>query len=372
MRRQGLIGLDERGDCKKEFASRGSTGQALLLAPSHGLGGGIERYLETLEWAFASSGIKSRRIDLERPGPRAHLRMLMDGRAALKKVAEPTRIVVGHRALLPVATLLAGMAIVRGITVVCHGSEAWDSRWRPRRIAERRLMRRPRVRVVAVSSFTAGSLASDCLATVLSPGLSPEWFEVLVGAARGHAGVGSGAKLMTVFRLASWREKGLPELILAIEDLGRTDIRLTICGNGEPPADLLQFIAGRRWCVLRHDVNDQELAGELASADLFVLATRTKWGRGASGEGFGIVLVEAQLAGVPVVVPAHGGGCDAYIDGVTGVAPTEETTAALSRTLAELLADRPRLAWMGERAHEWARQTFAPERYASLACRRLL
>ena len=54
--------------------------RVLLLAPSRGLGGGIERYIETLEWAFADQKVTSERIDLNRSGVRAHLKMLADGR----------------------------------------------------------------------------------------------------------------------------------------------------------------------------------------------------------------------------------------------------------------------------------------------------
>ena len=38
----------------------------LLLAPSRGLGGGIERYAETLESAFAEHNVDVHRIDLYR------------------------------------------------------------------------------------------------------------------------------------------------------------------------------------------------------------------------------------------------------------------------------------------------------------------
>src|SRR5208282_2686007 len=85
----------------------GMLGRVLLLAPSRGLGGGIERYVETLEWAFAAQGIACQRVDLTRPGTRAHLRMLAVGRRLLRAGSEPTRLIVGHRSLLPVATLLA-------------------------------------------------------------------------------------------------------------------------------------------------------------------------------------------------------------------------------------------------------------------------
>jgi glycosyltransferase involved in cell wall biosynthesis len=84
------------------------------------------------------------------------------------------------------------------------------------------------------------------------------------------------------------------------------------------------------------------------------------------------VLLEAQVAATAVIAPAHGGSSDAYVEGVTGVAPADETSEALARVLDELLGNPARLAWMGKRAADWARESFAPERYAQLVARRLL
>ena len=103
-----------------------------------------------------------------------------------------------------------------------------------------------------------------------------------------------------------------------------------------------------------------------------MLATQTRSGRGAVGEGFGLVLLEAQAAGTPVIAPAYGGSREAYVEGVTGVAPADESADALTRTLHDLLKDPARLARMGRHAAQWTRQAFAPEHYAQLAVRRLL
>ena len=40
----------------------GMNENVLFLTPSRGLGGGIERYVETLEWAFDHRGVKRWRI----------------------------------------------------------------------------------------------------------------------------------------------------------------------------------------------------------------------------------------------------------------------------------------------------------------------
>jgi hypothetical protein len=44
------------------------TSRVLLLSPSQGLGGGIERYVQTLEWAFAAEGVACQRLDLSGSG----------------------------------------------------------------------------------------------------------------------------------------------------------------------------------------------------------------------------------------------------------------------------------------------------------------
>ena len=177
---------------------------------------------------------------------------------------------------------------------------------------------------------------------------------------------------MTAFRLADWRVKGLHRLLMALTALGRQDIYLTICGSGDPPIDLLRLVSEHPWCRVRPGLSDDDLARELAAADLLVLASQTRSGRRAVGEGFGLVLLEAQVAGTPVVAPAHGGSREAYIDGITGVAPADESVESLTSTLDDLLKDPAGLASMGSRAAEWAREAFAPERYARLVVRRLL
>ena len=350
---------------------------ALLLAPSRGLGGGIERYVQTVQSAFDDAGVASVRLDLARPGPAGHRALLAAGRSALAAMTGPVRLVIAHPALLPVAALLARTRPADGVSVICHGSDVWGRRWAPRRGVESWLMRRPSVRLVGVSSFTAGALVGRGRATVLPPGLSRAWFGQLVGAAervRAAADVAErpALEVMTAFRLGEWRDKGLPALTAAVGALVRPDVRLTICGSGTPPSGLLAHVAGHPWCALRPGLTDRELAAQLAATDLFVLATRTRSGRVPCGEGFGLVLLEAQVAGTAVVGPAHGGSPDAYLDGVTGATPRDESVAALAQVLGALAGRPAEVAAMGARGAAWARERFAPPRYAALAVDRLL
>lgn len=349
-----------------------ATGRALLLTPSRGLGGGIERYAETLEWAFSAQGVEYRRVDLRRSGVAGHVRMLGESRALLQASAASTRLVLAHRTLLPMSALLHREPAVCGITVVCHGTEVWGARRSTRWRVENRLMRNSAVRVVAVSSFTSGALSGSGPAAILPPGLSRGWFQTLVGASTRERPQRRGIRLMTAFRLGQWRSKGLPELLSAVRALARSDVHVTICGAGEPSSQLRALVDEHPRCTLLSGLRDHELARELAAADLFVLATRTRPGMNASGEGFGLVLLEAQVAGTPVVGPAYGGSRDAYLEPLTGVTPADETTEALAEVLDGLLRDQGRLDHMGRCAAEWAREYFAPERYASRAVATLL
>ena len=343
-----------------------------MLTPSRGRGGGIERYAETLEWAFGCQSVEYQRIDLRRAGVSAHATLLTHVRAILRESGGPTRLVLLHRALLPAAYLLARHPEVAGISVVCHGSDVWTGRLRPRSHVESHLMRQSGVRVITVSSFTSGALSRTCPASILPPGLSEPWFSTLVDASGQPREPRSKIQLVSAFRLTDWRQKGMPQLLGAVAALGRSDVRLTVCGTGEPPSELRELVSRYRWCTLRSGLDDAHLACEIANADLFVLATRTRRGRRPSGEGFGLVLLEAQVAGTPVVAPAYGGSHDAFVDGVTGVAPSDETVCALAGLLSDLLGDQARLDQMGKYAAQWARSYFAPQQYAARAVERLL
>ncbi len=346
--------------------------RALILTPSRGRSGGIERYTETLEWAFDCQGVAYRRIDLRRSGVCAHAGLFAQARAALRESGEPTRLVLAHRALLPAAALLARDRAVSGISVICHGRDAWGGRFRARSYAESCLMRQPSVRVIAVSSFTSGAMSRSCQTNILPPGLSERWFSTLADASARPREPRPYTRLVTAFRLVDWRLKGLPQLLAAVARLGRSDVRVSVCGAGEPPSELRRLVGRYSWCTLRAGLDDASLADELADADLFILATRVGSWRAWSGEGFGLVLLEAQVAGTPVVAPAFGGSHDAFVDQVTGLAPADETVGALEAVLVGLLRDRARLEWMGKQAAEWTRSYFLPQQYAARAVARLL
>jgi glycosyltransferase involved in cell wall biosynthesis len=76
---------------------------------------------------------------------------------------------------------------------------------------------------------------------------------------------------------------------------------------------------------------------QLRLARVFCLPSVTA--ANGDAEGFGIVLLEAQASGVPVVTSALGGATEGIQDGITGFAFTERDVGTLSARLIDLLTN---------------------------------
>ncbi|NYG59808.1 glycosyltransferase involved in cell wall biosynthesis [Nocardioides daedukensis] len=348
--------------------------RVLLLAPSRSLGGGIERYVSTVVDGFEANDVHYERVDL-RTGEAStrladYFRVWRAGwRWGRRNIGKPLTIVVAHRTLLALALVLRKLLRQDAtISVVLHGNDIWTSRRRN----EMRMLRAHDVRAVAVSAYSSGALAQHVNATILPPGVSREWFEELQRAGRDRTREASDDHIvMTSFRLNQWIDKGLPVLVAAIESV-ELPVRIVLCGSGRVPPELTTYLSDHPCVTLRVGIPDADLADQMSAADLFVLATRTRQGDSASGEGFGLVLLEAQLAGTPVIGPAFGGSHDAFVEGITGLSPVDETIESLAESIKLLLQDNAMRAQFAKSGQKLARARFDPSNYSALLLRRLL
>ena len=120
------------------------------------------------------------------------------------------------------------------------------------------------------------------------------------------------------------------------EALARLDAlpwQLAIIGDGAVRADIEALMAplGKDRVRFLGQRETEELPGLLNSADLFV------WP--AVGEAYGMAILEAQAAGVPVVAGNAGGVDEIVRHGVTGVLTPEGSVAAFADAIAGLLSD---------------------------------
>ncbi len=164
--------------------------------------------------------------------------------------------------------------------------------------------------------------------------------------------------VLTVSRLQ--KRKGHDQMILALGEVRRTipDVLYAIVGDGEEREPLRQLV--EREGLQGHvqflgQMDDPRLVRCYQQCDLFALPNRQV---GQDIEGFGMVLVEAQACGKPVLAGASGGTADTMRVPETGLVLPCEEPGPLARAVTELLSDPERRARMGMAARAWATSYF--------------
>ncbi len=159
--------------------------------------------------------------------------------------------------------------------------------------------------------------------------------------------------LLTVGRLQ--KRKGQDCLIRALTEIRRTHphVLYAVLGDGDelPQLKALAEAEGVSECVqFLGEASDETLLRCYRQCDLFVLPNRTI---GKDCEGFGMVLLEAQACGKPVVAGASGGTAETMRIPETGRVVACDTPGPLAALLTELLSDPVELRAMGDRGREW-------------------
>lgn len=164
--------------------------------------------------------------------------------------------------------------------------------------------------------------------------------------------------LLTVGRLQA--RKGHDHVLRVLPKLRERfpDVWYCIVGDGEEMTalkrlcaelaveDLVEFVG---------EISDADLRRRYQACDLFVLANREVDG---DFEGFGMVLVEAQASGRPVLAGRSGGTSETMLPGETGELVDATNLRALDAAISALLADPERMDLMGQRGALYAQETF--------------
>jgi phosphatidylinositol alpha-1,6-mannosyltransferase len=202
-------------------------------------------------------------------------------------------------------------------------------------------------------------IPSVCI-QVLNPGVNTKYF---VPAPRDQAvrhGLGWHDRrvVLTVGRLQ--RRKGQDMLIRALPAIREhiPDVLYSIVGDGEEREALQQLAI--ECDVASHvqfldKVCDAKLLACYQQCDLFALPNREIEG---DIEGFGMVLVEAQSCGKPVLAGRSGGTAETMSMGLSGEIVDCETPAPLARLVIHLLNDAQLLQTMGRQARRWVVEHF--------------
>jgi glycosyltransferase involved in cell wall biosynthesis len=136
----------------------------------------------------------------------------------------------------------------------------------------------------------------------------------------------------------------LPDLVEGVRLLASSQVEVRAIGDlrltphGEQEA--------RRTVQLCGSVPRSQMAEHYAWADVFVLPT--------VGDTFGLVLLEAMAAGLPVIVTPRSAGPDILRDGTDGFLVPVNQSAEIAAALDLLASDRGRLRAMSENARRRA------------------
>ena len=148
------------------------------------------------------------------------------------------------------------------------------------------------------------------------------------------------------------QRKGLPDLLRASIALAVTSPhRLQVIGAGPLGAELRAAAAQHPHIEPLGTVPREGVRAAMRAATSLVLPTQRD---GQWREAAGLVLLEAQACGTPVIAYSSGGTPEMLVDGATGLLVAEGDDAALGDAMHTLLAlPRSEHAAMRERARDW-------------------
>lgn len=263
--------------------------------------------------------------------------------------------------LAPVCKYLLGcktIIYVHGEEITIHGSE-----WRLPRL--RRYYLRMSNSIVAASSFAQKALVDkmgvhESKITLIFNGVDGEKFfqqpkdmELM-----NRYGLAGQRVLLSVGRLVP--KKGVDRTLAALPSVLRlhSNTHYLVVGVGPYRAEL-EDIAHRlglsRYVTFVGDVPEDEIAMHYALADVFVLPNRET--HDGDTEGFGLVFLEANACGVPVIAGQAGGAQDAVTDGYNGLTVDGDDAAAIAAAITRLLEDPGLRARLREGGLERARES---------------
>jgi len=283
---------------------------------------------------------------------------------ALKLSRKNTRLVVAaHPNLALPASAMRAKSRGLQLIVMSHGVEVWKPLGKLRRagLLAADLVLAPS-RYTAEKLHQVQSLPSERI-RVLHWGLDPAFFE-MVATADTLPLPDSIPRARYVLAVGRWssaeRYKGFDTLIQALPQLQHfaPDLHLVFAGDGDDrPAleTLAQSVGVRDRTHFVSGLTRAQLVAAYRHARVFALPS--------SGEGFGMVFLEAMALGIPVVGGNHGGIPDIIEDGVSGFLVPHGDVPQLAERVALLLTNPSLASDIARRGRERVLQHFRFENF---------
>jgi phosphatidylinositol alpha-1,6-mannosyltransferase len=249
----------------------------------------------------------------------------------------------------------------------CHGEEITQTELRRYQPRVRDAIYRNANLVVAASAYARAQLLRigipDAQIRTITPGVDYERFrsQPRVQDLVRRCGAQDKRVLLTVARLVP--RKGHLAVMQAVARLRAElpDIRYMIVGTGSAEAALRTAAAEYGIADAVHFtgfVPEADLPGYYNLCDVFVMPNYEEAATGDI-EGFGMVFLEANAAGKPVIGGRSGGTAEAIVEGITGFRVDPADTGELTARIRELLASPALRERMGNQGQARSRAMFS-------------
>lgn len=209
-----------------------------------------------------------------------------------------------------------------------------------------------------VSDYTAGILkqmgVDESKITVMINGTDPDQFYPIDSTPfKKKLGLTKNKIILTITRLVE--RKGIDTVIAALPNVIRQipDVHYLIVGEGEDGKRLRKLVEYHQLeeqVTFTGKIPYEELNEYYNAADLFVMPSKTQI---PDVEGFGIVFLEANACGLPVIGSDSGGIPSAIRNGVTGYIIPEANHVKLAEKIIELLNNPEKSHIIGRQGRKW-------------------
>jgi phosphatidylinositol alpha-1,6-mannosyltransferase len=313
-----------------------------------------------------SGNVKFRRLLSDKIRPR-WLPAFFALHTEIKKSKGNIHIIVGQILPLGIAAYFLSKFLKFKYSLVLHGldfSLATGDK-RKKKITEKILKRADKI--ICSNSYAANSVKvfSEELSgkiAVVNPGIESSFVRdpQRVQELRAKHGLQNKMVLLSLGRLT--KRKGVDMVIKSMKEIsGNAENLVYVIAGAGPEINALKKIAEalveeiKNKIIFLGQVSDDDKWAWLELCDIFIMPSRNIDG---DYEGFGIVYLEANLAGKPVIAGDSGGVRDAVINNINGILVDPEKSSEIAAAVIKLTNDAQLRKELGEQGKRRAVENF--------------
>ncbi|PLX22192.1 hypothetical protein C0584_00355 [Candidatus Parcubacteria bacterium] len=267
-------------------------------------------------------------------------------------------VVIGQ--VLPIGTVVFFLSYLMGFeySIVMHGMDyEFAKRKKRKRILAYNIIKKAK-HIFLGNSYLQALLIADLPSQsdkilVVNPGVSTDIEQIndAIDKEKGH----DDFKLFFIGRLV--KRKGVDKVIEAlglIDQKKFPDLKYQIAGTG-PDEEYFKSLTNDSRIEFLGRISDNEKWKYMKEADVFITCSRNIDG---DFEGFGIVYIEANLAGTPVIATNSGGVSDAVENNLSGLLLENDKPFEIKEAIMKLYNNRGLAKDLGEKGKKRVYEKF--------------